>query len=90
MNAPDVMVKLLHAEWSKDGTVLRGGKDLHAVLLADGQWYVVEDSTLVNGYLSFLQNSGDHPDTTVIVRVPLTEVKAASFYEMPKRHQELR
>lgn len=64
----------------------RATVDLHAVMLADGKWYWVEDPTLPegpDGYLSFLQG---HPgfEKKIMVNVPISEIKAVSYFGMPE------
>lgn len=63
------------------GQVAGKVKGLAAVMLADGRWYHTEDPTLPegpNGHLSFLQNAGEA--SLVMVQVPVTDIKAASYY----------
>jgi hypothetical protein len=58
-------------------------RNLKAVMLPDGLWYSVEDPTLPqgdDGYLSFLQTNGND---VVMIEVPVSEIKAVSYYGIP-------
>ena len=60
-------------------------RDLHAVMLADGQWYEVEDPTMPpGGYLSFLQRWATRNESAVMVNVELTDIKAVAYYALPQ------
>lgn len=61
--------------------------NLTAVMLADGNWYEVNDPTLPqgpDGYLSFLQHADD--GATVMVNVAIADVKAGAYFGMPNHH----